>query len=73
MPSKPRSEVFDPHEVGVYHCFNRLVQRRPLFGFDALTGKDYNYRKVWVRNRLKQLAGTMAIDILDYAILTNHS
>jgi REP element-mobilizing transposase RayT len=58
--------------VGVYHCFNRLVQRRPLFGFDALTGKDYNYRKLWVRDRLKQLAGAMAIEILDYAILDNH-
>ena len=72
MPDKPRSEVFDPEQVGVYHCFNQLVQRRHLFGFDALTGKDYNYRKVWVRDRLKQLAGAMAIDVLDYAILDNH-
>ena len=72
MPSRPRSDVFDPDEVGVYHCWNRLVQRRHLFGFDRLTGKDYSYRKAWVLDRLKQLAGAMAIDVLDYAILGNH-
>lgn len=72
MPGKPRSEVFDRDEVGVYHCWNRLVQRRHLFGYDWLTGKNYKYRKVWVRDRLKELAGSMAMDVLDYAILDNH-
>lgn len=72
MPSKPRCEVFVPDEVGVYHCWNRLVQRRRLFGFDPLTSKDYTYRKNWVHERFKQLAGAMAIDVLDFAILDNH-
>ena len=72
MPAKLRSEVFDADEVGVYHCWNRLVQRRFLFGLDHLTGKDYSYRKEWVRDRLKQLAAVMAVDVLDYAILDNH-
>jgi hypothetical protein len=48
------------------------VQRRHLFGLDFLTGKDYGYRKDWVRDRFRELAGAMAIDILDYAILDNH-
>jgi hypothetical protein len=64
--------VFEPDEVGIYHCWNRLVQRRHLFGFDLLTGRDYSYRKRWVRDRLKQLAGAMAIEVLDYAVLGNH-
>lgn len=72
MPSKPRSKLFNPDEVGVYHCWNRLVRRRRLFGLDPLTNKDYSYRKNWVRERFQQLAGAMAIDILDYAILDNH-
>jgi hypothetical protein len=72
MPAKPRSEVFAFDEVGVYHCWNRVVQRRHLFGWDAFTGKDYSYRKDWVRDRFRELAGTMAIDVLDYAILDNH-
>jgi len=72
MPAKPRSKVFDPDKVGVYHCWNRLVRRRHLFGWDAFTGKDFGYRKDWVRDRFWQLAGAMAIDIVDYAILDNH-
>ena len=72
MPAKPRSEIFYPHHVGVYHCWNRLVQRRFLFGFDTLTGKDHSHRKAWVRDRFQELAGAMAIDVLDYAILDNH-
>lgn len=72
MPSKPRSEVFDPDVVGVYHCWNRIVQRRHLFGFDRLTNKDYSHRKKWVRDRFRQLAGAMAIDVLDYAVLGSH-
>jgi hypothetical protein len=69
VPAKPRSERFDPDEVGVYHCWNELVPQRHLFGFDRLTGKDYSYRQEWVRDRFRELAGKMAIDFLDYAIL----
>ncbi len=72
MPAKPRSSVFDPDVVGVYHCWNRLVRQRHLFGWDALTGRDFSYRKDWVRNRFRELAGKMAIEVLDYAILDNH-
>ncbi len=72
MPAKPRSDVFEPDEVGVYHCWNRLVRRHHLFGWDALTGNDYSYRKDWVRDRFRELAGAMAINVLDYAILDNH-
>ena len=72
MPSKPRSEVFDPDEVGVYHCWNRVVRQRHLLGLDRLTGNDYSYRKGWFMDRLRHLAGSMAIDVLDYALLDNH-
>jgi hypothetical protein len=43
-----------------------------LFGIDVLTGNDYSHRKAWFRDRLCELSGSMAIDILDYAILDNH-
>jgi hypothetical protein len=72
MPAKPRSDIFDPDEVGVYHCWNKLVRGSYLFGIDALTGSDYSYRKDWMRDRFRELSGSMAIDVLDYAILDNH-
>jgi REP element-mobilizing transposase RayT len=73
MPAKPRSKVFDPDQVGIYHCWNRVVRRRHLFGWDAVTGRDFSYRKNWVRDRFRELAGSMAIEVLDYAILDNHA
>jgi REP element-mobilizing transposase RayT len=72
MPDKPRSEVVDPDVVGVYHCYSQLVQQRYLFGLDTLTGRDYSYRKEWVRDGFRELAGAMAIEILDFAVLDNH-
>ena len=35
----PRMFVFDPTEVGIYHCINRCVRRVFLYGTDELTGK----------------------------------
>ena len=72
MPATPRSYVFDPCTVGIYHCWARLVRRAFLCGVDPYSRKDYSYRRSWIRNRLRELAGVMAIDILDYAILGNH-
>ena len=72
MPGTPRKDVFDPETVGIYHCYSRCVQRAYLCGFDRLTGKDYSYRKDWVRDRLKELAAGFAVDVLDYAVMDNH-
>jgi len=61
-----------PGEVGIYHCWNQLVRQEFLFGIDVLSGNDYGHRKDWMRERYRVLARSMAIDILDYAILDNH-
>lgn len=72
MPAKPRSEIFKPDEVGIYHCWNRIVRHEHLFGWDLVTGNDNGHRKDWVQARYRELAAVMAIDVLDYAILDNH-
>ena len=36
------------------------------------TGRDYSYRKDWVRQRLEALASVFAIDVLDHAVMENH-
>jgi hypothetical protein len=45
MPRTPRKFLFDPAEVGVYHCVNRCVRRAFLCGTDIPTGKCYEHRK----------------------------
>ena len=36
------------------------------------TGKNYEYRKVWDETMLKRFAANFGIDLLGFAILSNH-
>ncbi|HEY0939916.1 MAG TPA: hypothetical protein VGE08_07445 [Steroidobacter sp.] len=55
-----------------YHVVARCVRRAWLWGYDAYAGKDYSHRKAWVLHRLRCLAGSFAIDLCAYAIMSNH-
>jgi REP element-mobilizing transposase RayT len=72
MPAYPRHEIVASDEVGVYQCIARCVRRAFLCGVDPLTGNDYEHRKVWIRERLQELASIFAIDICSYAVMSNH-
>lgn len=72
MPTGPRSEVFDPENVGVYHCTNRCVRQGYLCGFDTSTGINYEHRRDWLRGRIEALASIFAIEVGSFAILENH-
>ena len=67
-----RRDVFDSETIGVYHCFNRIVRRSFLCGFDPVTQKDFAYRRDWFYQRLRYLTRFFAIDMLAYAIMSNH-
>ena len=69
MSRIPRKFVFDPTEVGVYHCINRCVRRAFLCGTDILTGKCFDHRKEWIQERLAFLAANLAVDVLGFSIL----
>lgn len=68
-----RKETFDIDTPGVYHCVSRCVRRAFLCGYDKLTGKNYNHRKQWVKQRLEKLEGIFFIDVYAFAIMSNHS
>jgi REP element-mobilizing transposase RayT len=72
MSRLPRKFVFEPHEVGVYHCINRCVRRSMLCGWDPFTQRSYEHRKGWLQHRLILLASVMAIDIEGFCIMANH-
>jgi hypothetical protein len=67
-----RAEVFAPDEVAILHVTNRTVRRCFLLGTDPVSGKNYDHRKVWIEQQLERLAGGFGIDLLGYAILSNH-
>ena len=72
MPRTPRIEVFDPSVVCLLHVTQRCVRRAFLAGKDSVSGKNYEYRREWIRRRLEALAAVFGIDVLAYAILSNH-
>ena len=57
----------------VVHAISRCVRQAWLCGRDAGSGKDYEHRRDWVRERVKQLAGIFAVEVCAYAIMSNHS
>ncbi|MDP1561870.1 MAG: hypothetical protein Q8M16_10870 [Pirellulaceae bacterium] len=67
-----RSEVFLASEVCIVHAVQRCVRRAFLAGVDEKTGRDYSHRKEWIRRRLEALASTLGVDVLTYAIMSNH-
>ena len=72
MARIPRKELIDEGEIGVYHCVQRCVRRAFLCGRDPLTGCDYEHRRGWIQTRLEFLAGQFGIDVLSFAVLSNH-
>ena len=72
MARLARADLFDPAEVSVFHCINRCVRRCFFCGDDPLTGINYDHRKAWLEERLRFLAGLFGIDVLNFAILSNH-
>ncbi len=72
MPRVKRSEIFSKDEVQAFHCSNRCVRRTRLCGKDRRSGKDFSYRKDWIRDRMEVLAGIFGIDVLSFAVMDNH-
>jgi REP element-mobilizing transposase RayT len=72
MPRVNRSEICDPEQIQVFHLINRCVRKTFLCGKDRKSGRDYSHRKEWIRQRLEELAGIFAVEILGFAVLSNH-
>ncbi len=72
MPAGSRGEVVVKGEVGVYHCWNRCVQRAFLCGADPVTGRDYEYRREWIQQTEQLLARLFAVEVAFHAELSNH-
>ena len=71
MP-KPRKALVSLEATPYYHCVSRCVRRAFLCGVDDHSGQDYEYRRQWLQQRMKQLTNAFSIDICAYAIMSNH-
>ena len=70
--TRARGSLIDVTTTPYYHCMARCVRRAYLCGEDHLTGANYEHRKPWVVDRLKELSSIFAIEICAYAVMSNH-
>lgn len=72
MARIPRKLLIETADVGVYHCINRCVRRAFLCGTDEVSGKCFDHRKQWIQDRLEFLAGEFGVDVMAFAVMSNH-
>jgi len=72
MARPKRESVFGQEEVAIAHCVQRCVRRAFLAGKDEASGKDFEHRRGWIRLRMELLASAFGVDVLNYAVMSNH-
>ncbi|WP_448216593.1 transposase [Endozoicomonas sp. 2B-B] len=70
--AQARNTLIDPSSTPYYHCMARCVRQAYLCGENHLTGKNYEHRRQWVVDKLRELVSVFAIEVCAYAVMSNH-
>jgi len=67
-----RRQQIHVNDTPYYHCISRCVRRAFLCGDDKFTGQNYDHRKQWIVDKIKELSDIFTIDVCAYAVMSNH-
>ena len=67
-----RENLVNPLQLEHHHVTSRCTRQGFMMGTDELTGKNYDHRKEWIRDRLKLLVENFTIEVGGYALMDNH-
>lgn len=70
--TQPRRRLVSLEDTPYYHCVTRCVRRAYLCGTDSATGANFDHRRRWLVDRIRELARVFAIAPCAYSIMSNH-
>ena len=68
----PRRRLMNPALSEVFHCTSRCVRRAFLCGWDPASGRDFEHRRLWIDERISELALYFGISVISSSVMSNH-
>ena len=70
--TRARRNQIDLASTSYYHVISRCIRRSFLCGDDKYSGQNFDHRRIWLKDRIKELSLIFSIKIAAYTILSNH-